>query len=393
MLFASYFLMGLACLLALSSAVFCLEIFAALMLSLRQSRFFSKSGLRQRVAVVIPAHNEGRDIVPTIDDVLSQLMVGDRLLVVADNCKDDTAEVATAAGAEVIERTQSKRVGRSYALNFALKHLSQDPPSVVVCLDANTRLEPETIHRMAIVCAGTGRPVQALNSMTARREWTFDRRAKEFSWRLKNWVRPFGLSAFGLPCQLTGTGMAFPWDLIRSAKLGDGSIDQEVTLGFDLAQSGRPPLFCLSAGVTSGYSSTQPIEPEHRDGDGSMMLTAIPRLLYSALRERSLGLLALTFDLMVPPLSILVFLLASLTTAGVLVSWHGLPLTAASIGAASLAALLACIFFSWLAYGRDVLPVGSAALAVTSVISKPPVQDKIFSRKPASSWARTNNRG
>ena len=34
---------------------------------------------------------------------------------------------------------------------------------------------------------------------------------------VKNRVRPLGLHALGLPCLLTGTGMAFPWQVIRKA--------------------------------------------------------------------------------------------------------------------------------------------------------------------------------
>src|SRR5436853_418709 len=53
-------------------------------------------------AVLIPAHNEGAGTLPTIGDVRAQLAPGDRIVVVADNCTDDTAAIAQAAGAEVI---------------------------------------------------------------------------------------------------------------------------------------------------------------------------------------------------------------------------------------------------------------------------------------------------
>ena len=36
---------------------------------------------------------------------------------------------------------------------------------------------------------------------------------------VKNQVRPRGLARLGLPCLLTGTGMAFPWAVIRGAPL------------------------------------------------------------------------------------------------------------------------------------------------------------------------------
>src|SRR6266567_1760807 len=52
-----------------------------------------------RLAVIVPAHNESYGIVPTLEDIKPQLKPGDRLIVVADNCTDDTAAVAASAGA------------------------------------------------------------------------------------------------------------------------------------------------------------------------------------------------------------------------------------------------------------------------------------------------------
>ena len=47
---------------------------------------------RSRLAVLVPAHDEGAVLLQTISDIQMQLRPGDRLLVVADNCTDDTAE-------------------------------------------------------------------------------------------------------------------------------------------------------------------------------------------------------------------------------------------------------------------------------------------------------------
>ena len=54
--------------------------------------------------------------------------------------------------------------------------------------------------------------MQILDLMTAPEDSPINYRVAEFAWRVNNWVRPLGLAALGLPCQLMGTGMAFPWD-------------------------------------------------------------------------------------------------------------------------------------------------------------------------------------
>jgi glycosyltransferase involved in cell wall biosynthesis len=61
---------------------------------------------------IVPAHNEGAGLLPTIEDIKAQLHLGDRLLVVPDYCTDDTATIAAAAGAEVVERRDVKKLAR-----------------------------------------------------------------------------------------------------------------------------------------------------------------------------------------------------------------------------------------------------------------------------------------
>src|SRR5262245_47349772 len=89
-------------LLAILVAVFCIEIFAAIALPQRERS--ARPSFRQRVAVLVPAHDESTGLLPTLADIKSQLLPGDRVLVVADNCDDDTAAVASRTGAEVVER-------------------------------------------------------------------------------------------------------------------------------------------------------------------------------------------------------------------------------------------------------------------------------------------------
>ena len=92
----SYFLDILASLMAIPVCVFCLEIVAALFLPTRNPLNSSQSR-PLRIAVLVPAHNESAGIRPTLENIKTQLHKGDRLLVVADNCTDDTAIVALAA--------------------------------------------------------------------------------------------------------------------------------------------------------------------------------------------------------------------------------------------------------------------------------------------------------
>ena len=234
----SYLLVAVALALALPTALFLVEVVSAVVLRNRDS-IVSNAGLRQRVGVLVPAHNESVGLLPTLADVKAQMQPGDRLVVGADNCSDDTALIAREAGAEVVERNDPERKGKGYALARGLDYFSAHEPDVLIVIDADCRLAACTIDQLAAVCAMTRRPVQALDLMIAPAESTINLKVAEFAWRIKNWVRPLGLRALGLPCQLMGTGMAFRWDLIASVNLAHGSLVEDLRLGHELAAGGR----------------------------------------------------------------------------------------------------------------------------------------------------------
>jgi cellulose synthase/poly-beta-1,6-N-acetylglucosamine synthase-like glycosyltransferase len=393
-IFISFSLMIVAFLLAIPVAVFFVETVAAI--ALRQENFSASAGsdVRQRVAVLVPAHNEGSGMLATLADIKAQLHAVDRLIVVADNCTDDTAEVAATAGAEVVERNDPDKRGKGYALARGLDHLGKDPPDIIIIIDADCRLADHAIDRLATASAATRRPVQALDLMIAPGESPVNFRVAEFAWRVKNWVRPLGLAALGLPCHLMGTGMAFPWDVIRSADLASGSIVEDLKLGLDLALAGHPPLFCPTARVTSNFPvSVEGVQSQRlrwEQGHIGLIMMAAPHFISAAMARRNFALLALALDLAVPPLSLLATSAIAMTGIAGLAAFLGLSSAAMPISAASLLAFLTGVLLSWLKYGRDILPPGAILSVPRYMIGKLPLYRQILSRKSDSQWIRTD---
>src|SRR5437879_3182666 len=140
----------IVCLPALLTFVWFSEVLAGC-LALRNERTSSVAepcGPAHRTTVLIPAHNEGAGILPTIRDIQAQLGPNDRILVVADNCTDDTAAIVQGAGVEVTVRADPARRGKGYALELGVRHLGLNPPVVVVILDADCRLGENTLRRL-----------------------------------------------------------------------------------------------------------------------------------------------------------------------------------------------------------------------------------------------------
>jgi cellulose synthase/poly-beta-1,6-N-acetylglucosamine synthase-like glycosyltransferase len=354
----------LSLLLLVPTLVFVAEVAAGCFLTLPRPKFLTSPD--GRVAVLIPAHNESVGIIPTIGDIKQQLRPGDRIVVVADNCSDDTATIAASLGAEVSTRNDPTRIGKGYALDWGIDHLTADPPAIVIVIDADCRLTAGAIDRLADACAQSQRPVQSLYLMTAPAGSAINHQVAEFAWRVKNWVRPLGLSAMALPCQLMGTGMAFPWHIIRSADLSNGFIVEDLKLGLELAAAGHPPLFCPSAVVTSTFPTsaqgtrTQRQRWEH--GHIGLILTRSPALLFSALTRWRKDLLALTLDLIVPPITLLALLLTAMVFLAAIATLANASLYPLAISLVSLLLMGAAIVAAWFKYGRDILPSGSFSL-------------------------------
>lgn len=379
-----------ALVLALPVAVLVGECALALLPAARRDQ--SRRNQRPRVAVLIAAHNEEADLAATLTSVSPQLREDDRLVVIADNCTDATADIARRHGAEVCERFDRRRRGKGYALDFGLCYVAHDPPEVVVMIDADCTVNPDALDELAHQVEATARPAQALYLM----EHPSPARAKDLvsalAFLVKNRVRPSGLHRLGMPCLLTGSGMAFPWRLIRRAQLASGNIVEDMQLGLDLALAGNSPVYCGAAQVTgrlpsnSAAAKTQRTRWEH--GHLRTLLREAPRLFSAGFRQRRAEVLSLALDLCVPPLSMLVIawaLVTAIATFGPAPERRSLPLLALLIegGLMTLA-----IFAVWFKYGRRTLPLTSLLAAPLYLLWKIPLYLG-FLLRPQSEWVRT----
>ncbi len=170
------------------------------------------------LCVLIPAHNEATGLPRTLQsladaDYPPELL---RVMVVADNCTDDTTAVAKLHGAKVLTRTDSEKRGKGYALAFGLPQAVAGVEGVIV-LDADCTVNPHFLRRMS----------DSLNRYDAVQAGVFSACAKRSA---AGYVAAVGsaidtttgegASVLGLSVPLRGTGMGFrsgllaqvPWD-------------------------------------------------------------------------------------------------------------------------------------------------------------------------------------
>jgi glycosyltransferase involved in cell wall biosynthesis len=95
------------------------------------------------VCVVIPAYNEARFIGSV---VLSLKRRPVEILVVDDGSRDDTAEIARAAGADVLQLEANQ--GKGAALNAGLERVRAASPDAIVIIDADGQHLPDELDRV-----------------------------------------------------------------------------------------------------------------------------------------------------------------------------------------------------------------------------------------------------
>ena len=348
---------------------------------------------RFAAVVIVPAHDEEAVLPRSLRQLADAARGRAAVLVVADNCSDRTAALASGLGAEVIERFDAARRGKGFALDFARQHLRHNPPDVVLIVDADCLIDGDSLTRLIQACGTSGRPCQATNLQQPAPDASPPVQLSTFAFYIKNVVRLRGLERLAGRAHLLGTGMAIPWAAFANAELATSSIVEDLKLGQDLARHGCPPMLVEDAKVSSGAETDQNTLSQRRRWEGGFLQNALnvgPSMLRAGLMRGDLRGVWAALDTMVPPFALLLLLdglafvvaavLAWLTGAG---SWPGILLAAAT-----LIALIA-LGLAWATGGSRFVTLGSLARAPLYVLWKLPMYLSFARQGTPKDWQRT----
>jgi cellulose synthase/poly-beta-1,6-N-acetylglucosamine synthase-like glycosyltransferase len=171
---------------------------------------------RSRFAMVIPAHNEAGLIGGTVTSLLQCAYPATLrdVLVIADNCSDDTAARARAAGAICHERHDLTRRGKPYALDWMMSRLDLNAYDAVVIIDADTIVDRRFLDAMdSHLVAGEVAIQGYFGVMNPNENWLT--RLGVLPASVKFRLHFPGKHVFGLSCPLAGNGMCFSAALMR----------------------------------------------------------------------------------------------------------------------------------------------------------------------------------
>lgn len=391
-LFSHLLLWSSAVLLCIPSLVFCLECLVGAATIRHREMDEGEVPPLLNLNILVPAHNEADTICSTLEGLLGQVAEASQVIVIADNCSDQTATIARSCGVTVLEREDVNCRGKGYALDYAVKYIQANPPEVVMIVDADCRLIPGTIARLAQQVVKQQRPVQATYLMEVGADSGITDRISVFAIKVRNWVRSVGITQLGYPCVLAGSGMAFPWAILQQAPLAGSKCVDDMQLTIDLAIAGHTPTYLTTGRVTGRLMQNQAAQSQRsrwEHGHLEVIFTQVPKLLGEAWRQKRFDLVMLALDLSVPPLSLLVLLwllafgLSSLFWGLGLISW--LPLMVLALLGSCLSLALGA---AWFRVGRQDLPVLTLFAIPVYLLWKLPIYFKFLSQ-PQTRWLKT----
>jgi cellulose synthase/poly-beta-1,6-N-acetylglucosamine synthase-like glycosyltransferase len=264
-----------------------------------------------RFDLIVPAHDEAAGIARTVASLqsLAWPRASYRIIVVADNCADDTAAVAARAGAQVLERSDLERRGKGYALKFAFEHSAREGwAHAVVVVDADSEASP---NLLAAIAARLGAGAQAV-------QCHYDVLNPQASWRTRlmtiamgafHTVRSRARERLGLSCGIRGNGWCVTHSLLQRIPYRAFSLTEDIEYGIDLGVQGYRVHYCDEAQVYGEMVSTAASAGSQRrrweQGRFQLIRERTLPLLALAVSRPSRVCLDLAMDLLVLPLSYL----------------------------------------------------------------------------------------
>lgn len=173
---------------------------------------------KKTFALVVCAHNEDKVIAPLVDN-LKRLNYSNELydiFVVADNCSDNTAQVARDAGAIVHERFSETGKGKGYAMDWMFNRLfKMERQYDAVCVfDADNLVHPNFLREMNSRLCNGERLIQGyLDSKNPNDTWISG--VFSISFWVVNHVWHLAKYNIGLSSCLGGTGMCIDSEILK----------------------------------------------------------------------------------------------------------------------------------------------------------------------------------
>lgn len=339
--------------LTIPAAFACVYLLGATLLSAAMPRP-PPSTRRLCFDVIVPAHNETAVIRRTVQSLAAIDWPEDRyrMLVVADNCTDDTAALARQAGATVLERQDDTRRGKGYALDHAFAaSRAEGWADAVVIIDADAEVSPNLLEACAARLERGAQAVQVhygiLNPMASWRTRLLTIAKASF-----HIVRSRARERLGLSCGIRGNGWCVTHRLLLEVPYQAFSLTEDLEYSIALGLAGHRVHYAdeafSNADMVTGGEIAGKQRQRWEDGRFAMIRAKTGPVLRAAFTRPSKVCLDIGCDLLVLPLSYVALNVAALiglaAIGSLLLSTSAVWLW---IGLACLLAILLYVMRGW----------------------------------------------
>ena len=340
--------------------------------------------LATRFCVLVPAHDEETGIARTIQAAQRLIYPPElfRVLVLADNCADRTAQVAREAGAQVIERRDPLLPGKGEAICWAVaKHLAADEALVIV--DADSQPAPDYLQWMnRALDLGYG-AAQGFNG-AANAEASSLAALAAITGGMKNGLHYAGKAAAGLPAPLMN-GLTISAATLRDHPWRAFSVAEDFETYLRLVDEGVAIRFVPQAKILSqkvgDFRAAATQKKRWSGGQSKLALQVALPMALRALKQRSLVRLDAALELLLPGYAPTTALLALVATLGLVLFPHrahpstGFALTGLLLMAAQFAVGLTLVCWTWKTFGALLLSpiyiVWKLSLSLAALVRRP----------------------
>ena len=369
-----------------------------------------EKGTFPRFALLIPAHDEELLLGAGLDSLNRIDYPRDRfdLVVIADNCTDSTAAIAREHGAIALERFDDQKIGKGFALEWALERLLSSAPApelnlaaafdAVVILDADTQVAPNLLSCFA----------ESLKSGEKAMQARYEVLNPEESWRTKlmscalslvHIVKPLGRERWKLSDGLKGNGMCFAREVVVSVPWSGESITEDIEYTLRLCRAGYRVAFLPESAVWAQMPTTgaQSVSQRKRwEGGRYHLLSKVaPALLKEGVSKRDRVLIDRAIELIIPPFAEMFAFpfLMTLVSLGFATIFHWKIAWAFSIVGSLLLLMQAIYLFGGMKIAQVPASIARAALyAPGYIVWKFAVYGVMIVTRSAGGWKRTERR-
>jgi cellulose synthase/poly-beta-1,6-N-acetylglucosamine synthase-like glycosyltransferase len=189
-----------------------------------------------------------------------------------------------------------------------------------------------------------------------------------------------------------GTGMAFPWHVIRDAPSLGSHLAEDIQLGIELASLGFAPIYCPGAHIKSPSpheaSAARRQRRRWEHGHISTLIDRAPRVIARGIALRKPHVLTMGLDVLVPPLALFVVVLL-INILATLLFWQESGWWApVAVASSALGFVLTAVFVAWVKYGRATLPARHLLMIPIYIFWKLPLYLSFSVRGPYTTWER-----